>query len=97
MKVTRGKLLEIKSLFAQALHANKITASEIVPHVRAIWDVWKYIHAEIAYDDTHPRFKGRTRQFKYNSEFELYPCGTNDATLTTALNKIVRELAKEEK
>ena len=97
MKLSRGKYLELKSLFAQALHANKITAKEIVPHVSSIWQVYHYIHDEIAYDDSHPRFKGRTRQFKYNDKFELYPDGTNDSTLQTALNKIVKELAKLEK
>lgn len=97
MKISRGKLLEIKSLFAQALHANKITAKEIVAHTSAIWQVWNYIFAEINYDDSHPRFKGRKRQFKYNPSFELYPCGTNDKTLETALKKVVRELAKNEK
>ena len=97
MKMSRGKFLEIKSLFAQALYKNKIAAKEIVGRTREVWQVWNFIFAEIAYDDSHPRFKGRDRQFKYNSEFELYPCGTNDKTLETALFKIVRELAKEEK
>lgn len=52
---------------------------------RHLWNLWNFIHAEHAYDDNHPRFRNRTRLFPYDHSFELYPEGTNDNTMTTAL------------
>ena len=57
------------------------------PSTGLLWNLWHFIHNEIAYDSTHPRFNGRARLFPYDHAFELYPCGTNDDTMTTALVK----------
>jgi len=48
-------------------------------------DLWHFIYAETTYDISHPRFNGRERAFTYDPTFPLYPDGTNDTTMLTAL------------
>ena len=63
---------------------HKLNLATLAP--KDLWPLWSYIHGEVAYDDTHPRFAGRTRLFPYDQKHNLYPDETNDNTMQTGLN-----------
>lgn len=57
-----------------------------------MWTIWHHITDEIRFSDDHPRFQNRKRIFNFNFDFPLYPDDTNDATLETALKKVMKML-----
>lgn len=63
---------------------NKIEIGQVKTDAH-LWQLWQWVHAETNYDDSHPRFRSHARQFHYDPSFPLYPDGTNDASMTTAL------------
>jgi hypothetical protein len=58
-------------------------------------DIWFTVYANTRWADNDPRIfrtESGERVLKYNPNLDLYPCNTNDITLSTALNKIRKEL-----
>ena len=62
------------------------------------WNVWNRVTDDRRQDDTHPRFtsRGDARLLPYvGIGFELYPCGSNDQTLGTAIIKAMKQILTE--
>ena len=62
-----------------------------------LWTLWHHVCDERRTPDSDrfgpsPRFANRQRVLPFDWGFELYPDGTNDATLTTALRKLPKML-----
>ena len=62
-----------------------------------LWTVWNHVCDEHRTPDSDrfgpsPRFADRKRVLPFDERFELYPDGTNDATMTTALRKLPKML-----
>lgn len=61
--------------------------------VRVAHDLWWRVCMDRTQDDSHPRFKeGAIRFLSYDPDFEIYPCGSNDEHIYTAMKKILNEL-----
>lgn len=55
-----------------------------------LWTIWYAVFDEVKNDDTHPRFRNRSRVLPFDPTFAAYPDDTNDATLETALRAALR-------
>ncbi len=55
-----------------------------------LWTIWHHVTDESRTPDGETRFKDRARVLPFNWEFELYPDGTNDTTLETALKAAIK-------
>lgn len=56
------------------------------------WALWHAVTDEIRFTDDHSRFNGRKRVLHHDFNFPLYPDGTNDTTMTTALRAAYKNL-----
>ena len=58
------------------------------------FSLWHHVVMNRAYTSDNPnvKFIGNGRLLRYDENFHLYPEGTNDNTLKTALLKVCREL-----
>lgn len=91
MKVDKKTLIEISKKFKLVIKHFKLDIVE-KPTDTDLWRMWHWIHEEIAYDNSHPRFDDHKRIFEYDPNHSLYPCDTNDKTMTTALRKAYKLL-----
>lgn len=81
----------IAARLRHAMAYNGIEADQVKTDTH-LWQLWHWIHAETSYDDSHPRFRSHARQFTYEPGFQLYPDGTNDASMTTALRWAISQI-----
>ena len=68
-------------------------AAELTPGM--LHDLWFRTWASVNYPDCNPnvlRFDTGERVLQYDPTFELYPCGSDDTTLLTALRRIQKTL-----
>ena len=93
MKVKPDTIKDIASRIVVAYRAVNKPLPESLRD-RELWDLWYGIHQDTSYPDDHPRFAKRKRLFDYDHSFPLYPDGTNDTTMTTALRAAFKQ-AKE--
>ncbi len=58
-------------------------------------ELWYLTWMSIAYESSNPNVlcNDQGRLFCHNPQAELYPCGTDDVTLTTALRRIGKTLS----
>lgn len=86
MKVSKEKVQEIAEKMRVVMDHFKWSKEKLSPPTNILlWQFWNYIFQETAYDDSHPKFKGRKRLFNYDPNYSLYPEETNDDTMFTAL------------
>ena len=62
-----------------------------------IWqkhDIWFRTYANRKYPDNHPYIykKNGKRVLEQDLNYELYPCDTNDNTIETAINWIIKNI-----
>ena len=76
---------------SHAMHFNRIDAHQVTK-LSHMWQLWHWVHQESAYTDDHPRFNSHPRQFPHEFGFPLYPDNTNDATLSTGLRAVAKDL-----
>jgi hypothetical protein len=90
-KETRDRIKEDMRKVMDAFHLYPENCTDS----RSLHSIWGFICSERRYDDTHPRFQGRERILPHDPDHDLYPCGTNDDTLQTALAWAMKELLNE--
>lgn len=105
MKMTKQTLAEITKDFITVKNSKIccdkfILASNFLNNKAPIAHaLWRVVYEQKKYDDTHPAYAehGRPRVLPFVScSFEIYPDGTNDKTLSTALIKAFEDAFKSE-
>ena len=81
-------ILDLDGLQAKNLNVNELNY------------IWFVTWCNRTYPDTHPMVKkdiggNRVLAFIDRDNYDLYPCNTNDTTIYTALNKILKNLQNE--
>lgn len=99
MKMSPQRYNELKEGIRQVVDhfgPQKIKEQYELAPKRMIWDLLRILIRNWGYDDTHPAFAEgvwkRIIPYKGIDYSTYYNEGLNDSHLTTALNKIVREL-----
>ena len=69
-------------------------------NVNDLNNIWFHTYANRTYPDDHPMVKKdnngvRILSYIDRDNYDLYPCDTNDTTIYTALNKILKNLQNE--
>jgi hypothetical protein len=91
MKVSQTTLDALVADFAVLLAHYGIAPDALT--LRDQYDLSFARFSERKYDDSHPRFRERPRLLPYTPDIELYPDGTNDATMLTATKAALKILA----
>jgi hypothetical protein len=98
MKITGRKLDTMRRAFGAVANHVGIAAlrQNAAKHghsqTRLLWDVWHEASSQLRYDDTHPRWRTRTRCVPCDVSFDAYTDGCADSHIETALRVIAREV-----
>lgn len=93
MKIDETTLKSMEADIKIMINYFGLTPSQM--NVYDIGNVWFHVFMNKNYPDNNPNVKKDAeglRILPYIENFELYPCDTNDTTIYTAFNKILKSL-----
>jgi len=98
MKIDNKTLEQMQTDIKRVLFHFNISAKEI--DVNELNNIWFITWCNRTYPDNHTAVKkdknnNRILSFIDRDNNDLYPCDTNDTTIYTALNKILKNLQNE--
>ena len=97
MKINKSTFLkmqsDINSILPYYMVRKQVELKEITEAL--MHDIWFTVYANRVWNNKDIRlFRGEfnERVLSFNANYELYPCNTNDTTISTALNKIHKQI-----
>lgn len=91
MKIKDPEYSQMKEFIRKTLIALDIHPFLICNNSRK-YQIWHKAHCCATYPDDNPNALCKGKRAIDKVDFPLYPCGSNDESLLTALNKIIKEL-----
>lgn len=98
MKIDKKTLTYMQADIARVLDKLNVSPANINTTADRL-SVWHRVYMCRAYTDDHPAIYCRddsTRILSYQEDYPMYPCGSNDDSLDTALKYAIKKINQKE-